>query len=167
MSDGQTRIIKRYSNRRIYDTHESRYITLLHVRGMVVEGVDFKIIDAKTGEDRTRLVLLQIIIEQESDRNPLFTTDSLQNFIRGCGASQHQGFSEFINQSVQFFRRQQEQFSSGVADMMEQNPAKAFADLSRQNMEMWQQMQGAFFGQPRSGKDSGKNSGKDSKDSQE
>jgi len=152
MSDESTRIIKKYPNRRIYDTHDSKYITLMDVRDMVVEGLDFKIVDAKSGDDLTRNVLLQIIIEQESAHNPLFTTDNLQNFIRYYGAGQQQGFSEFMNQSVAFFKQQQEQFSSSVSEMMEQNPVKVIADISQQNMEMWQNMQNAFFGQ---GKKSG------------
>ena len=152
MSDEPTRIIKKYPNRRIYDTQDSKYITLMDVRDMVVEGLDFKIVDAKSGDDLTRNVLLQIIIEQESANNPLFTTDNLQNFIRYYGAGQQQGFSEFMNQSVAFFKQQQEQFSSSVSEMMEQNPVKVIADISQQNMEMWQNMQNAFFGQ---GKKSG------------
>ena len=152
MSDEPTRIIKKYPNRRIYDTQDSKYITLMDVRDMVVEGLDFKIVDAKSGDDLTHNVLLQIIIEQESANNPLFTTDNLQNFIRYYGAGQQQGFSEFMNQSVAFFKQQQEQFSSSVSEMMEQNPVKVIADISQQNMEMWQNMQNAFFGQ---GKKSG------------
>ena len=152
MSDEPTRIIKKYPNRRIYDTRDSKYITLMDVRDMVVDGEDFKIVDAKSGDDLTRNVLLQIIIEQESAHNPLFTTDNLQNFIRYYGAGNQQGFSEFMNQSVAFFRQQQEQFNSSVSEMMEQNPVKVIADISQQNMEMWQNMQNAFFGQ---GKKSG------------
>ena len=154
MSDEPTRIIKKYPNRRIYDTQDSKYITLMDVRDMVVEGLDFKIVDAKSGDDLTRNVLLQIIIEQESANNPLFTTDNLQNFIRYYGAGQQQGFSEFMNQSVAFFKQQQEQFSSSVSEMMEQNPVKVIADISQQNMEMWQNMQNAFFGQGKKSGDS-------------
>ena len=154
MSDEPTRIIKKYPNRRIYDTQDSKYITLMDVRDMVVEGVDFKIVDAKSGDDLTRNVLLQIIIEQESAHNPLFTTDNLQNFIRYYGAGHQQGFSEFMNQSVAFFKQQQEQFSSSGSEMMEQNPVKVIADISQQNMEMWQNMQNAFFGQGKKSGDS-------------
>ena len=131
MSDEPTRIIKKYPNRRIYDTRDSKYITLMDVRDMVVDGEDFKIVDAKNGDDLTRNVLLQIIIEQESAHNPLFTTDNLQNFIRYYGAGNQQGFSEFMNQSVAFFKQQQEQFSSSVSEMMEQNPVKVIAATSR------------------------------------
>ncbi len=148
MSEDNTdiRIIKKYPNRRIYDTKDSKYITINDVRDMVVEGVEFKIIDAKSKKDITRSVLLQIIIEQESETNPLFTTDNLQNFIRYYGANHQQGFSEFINQSLSFFQQQQNQFNSSVSEMIDNNPVKVFSDISKQNIEMWQQMQGALFG---------------------
>ena len=147
MSENNLRIIKKYPNRRIYDTQDSKYITINDVRDMVVDGVEFKIVDAKSGDDITRSVLLQIIIEQESETNPLFSTDNLQNFIRYYGENQQQAFSDFINQSVSFFQQQQQQFQSNMEEMLEQNPVKVWSDISKKNLEMWQQMQGAFFGQ--------------------
>ena len=152
--DDDIRVIKKYPNRRIYDTQDSKYITVNDVRDMVVQGVEFKIIDAKTKKDITRSVLLQIIIEQESETNPLFTTDNLQNFIRYYGASHQKGFSEFITQSLSFFQEQQNQFNTSMSEMMEQTPVKMLTDISKQNMEMWQQMQNAMFGQSTSKKDS-------------
>jgi polyhydroxyalkanoate synthesis repressor PhaR len=147
MSEDTVRTIKKYPNRRIYDTQDSKYITVSDVRDMVVAGTEFKIIDAKTKKDITRSVLLQIIIEQESETNPLFSTDNLQNFIRYYGENQQHGFSDFINQSLSFFQNQQDQFSSSMSEMMENNPVKAWSEISKQNVEMWQQMQGAIFGQ--------------------
>lgn len=146
MSKDDVRIIKKYPNRRIYDTTDSKYITLGDVRSMVVEGVDFQVIDTQSKKDITRSILLQIIIEQESDNDPLFSTDNLQNFIRYYGENQRQGFSDFINQSMAFFQQQQDQFQSSVSEMMEQNPVKVWSDISKRNMEMWQNMQGAWFG---------------------
>ncbi len=147
MSDESVRTIKKYPNRRIYDTHDSKYITINDVRDMVVNGIEFKVIDTQSKKDITRSILLQIIIDQESESDPLFSTDNLQNFIRYYGENQQQGFSDFINQSLSFFQRQQEQFQSNMSDIMENNPVKVWSDISKQNMEMWQQMQGAFFGQ--------------------
>lgn len=147
MSDESIRTIKKYPNRRIYDTHDSKYITINDVRDMVVEGVEFKVIDTQSKKDITRSILLQIIIDQESENDPLFSTDNLQHFIRYYGENQQQGFSDFINQSLSFFQQQQEQFQSNMSDIMENNPVKVWSDISKQNMEMWQQMQGAFFGQ--------------------
>ncbi len=147
MSDDSVRTIKKYPNRRIYDTHESKYITINDVRDMVVNGIEFKVVDTQSKKDITRSILLQIIIDQESESDPLFSTDNLQNFIRYYGENQQQGFSDFINQSLSFFQQQQEQFQSNMSDIMENNPVKVWSDISKQNMEMWQQMQGAFFGQ--------------------
>ena len=146
MSDDSVRTIKKYPNRRIYDTHDSKYITINDVRDMVVNGIEFKVIDTQSKKDITRSILLQIIIDQESESDPLFSTDNLQNFIRYYGENQQQGFSDFINQSLSFFQQQQEQFQSNMSDIMENNPVKVWSDISKQNMEMWQQMQGAFFG---------------------
>ncbi len=146
MSKDHPRIIKKYPNRRIYDTAQSKYITLADVRDMVVRGVDFQVIDTQTKEDITRSILLQIIIEQESENDPLFSTDNLQNFIRYYGERQHQGFSEFINQSLSFFAQQQEQFQSSMNELMEQNPVQVWSDLGRQRMEMWQEIVGAWLG---------------------
>ena len=153
MSQDDVRIIKKYPNRRIYDTHESKYITLDAVRDMVVKGVEFKVIDTQSKKDITRSILLQIIIEQESDTNPLFSTDNLQNFIRYYGANQGQGFSNFLNQSLDFFQQQQEQIQDQMNEMMERSPVKMWNDISRRNMEMWQDMQGAFFGGASKNKD--------------
>ncbi len=146
MNEDTVRIIKKYPNRRIYDTQDSKYITISDVRNMIIEGIEFKIIDAKSKQDITRSVLLQIIIEQESETNPLFTTENLQNFIRYYGKNQQQGFSDFIGQSLSFFQQQQDQFQSNMTEMIDQSPVKVWSDISKQNMELWQQMQSALFG---------------------
>ncbi len=152
-TEDNIRIIKKYPNRRIYDTQESRYITLGDVRDMVIEGVDFQVIDTQSKKDITRSILLQIIIEQESEADPLFSTDNLQDFIRYYGESQRQGFSDFINQSLSFFQQQQDQFQDRMSELMDQSPVRMWSDISRQNMQMWEDMQGAIFGNPRSKKD--------------
>lgn len=145
-ADEGIRVIKKYPNRRIYDTHSSKYIKIDDIRDMIVEGTPFIVLDSKTGEDVTRSVLLQLIIEQESENNPLFTTDNLKAFIRYYGQSPHQPFAEFMNQSLSFFQHQQEQLSESFHDIMQKNPMKEFSDLYKKNMEMWQQMQDSFYG---------------------
>jgi len=146
MSEKSIRTIKKYPNRRIYDTEDSKYITVNDVRNMIVEGVEFKVIDTQTKKDITRSILLQIIIDQESDSDPLFSTDNLQDFIRYYGANQQQGFSDFMSQSLAFFHEQQNQFQSSVQEMMDQSPVKMWSDISKRNLQMWQEMQGALFG---------------------
>ena len=144
------RIIKKYPNRRIYDTHTSAYIKLDDIRQMVVQGIDFKVVDSKTKEDITRGVLLQLITEQESESDPLFSADNLKSFIHFYDQNQQQSFSEFINQSLAFFQHQQEQFNNSMKEMMNTNPLQVFSDYSKEynkkNTEMWQQMQTTFFG---------------------
>ncbi len=140
------RVIKKYPNRRIYDTHTSKYIKIDDIREMIVEGIPFVVLDSKSGDDVTRSVLLQLIIEQESETNPLFTTENLKTFIRYYGQVPHKPFSEFMDQSLSFFKHQQEQFSDSFSDMMQNNPMKAFTEMSKKNMEMWQKMSDGYFG---------------------
>lgn len=136
------RIIKKYPNRRLYDTESSCYITLAEVRELVVNEVPFKVVEQKTNEDITRSILLQIILEQESETNPLFSNDNLQRFIRYYGTGPQQGFSEFIGQSLQFFHDQQLEFGKAFEGLTSQNPMSVWADMTRKNMDTWSQMMG-------------------------
>jgi len=146
MAEDDIRVIKKYPNRRIYDTQTSKYIKIEDIRDFIVDGINFVVLDSKTGEDITRSVLLQLIIEQESENNPLFTTDNLKMFIRYYGQLPHQPFAEYMNQSLAFFQHQQEQLQGSFSDMMQNNPMKAFTEMSKKNMEMWQKMSEGFFG---------------------
>lgn len=144
--DDDVRIIKKYPNRRIYDTQESKYIKVEDIRDMIVAGIPFIVLDSKSGEDVTRSVLLQLIIEQESEQNPLFTTENLKTFIRYYGQVPHQPFAEFMNQSLSFFQHQQEQLTEQFSDMMHKNPMKEFSEMYKKNVELWEEMQKGFFG---------------------
>ena len=134
------RIIKKYPNRRLYDTFESRYITLQEVKDLVLEEDPFQVVDQKTGEDITRSILLQIILDQESDTNPLFSNDNLKRFIRFYGAGAHGGFSDFIGQSLQFFQDQQREFSKAMGEFSTQNPISFWNDVTKKNMETWSKL---------------------------
>ncbi len=144
MSDTEqpVRIIKKYPNRRLYDTESSRYITLAEVRELVINETPFIVVEKKTNEDITRSILLQIILEQESESNPLFSNDNLQRFIRYYGSAPHQGFSEFIGQSLQFFHDQQLDFGKAFEGIAGQNPMSVWADMTKKNMDTWGQMMG-------------------------
>ncbi|MDH5355255.1 MAG: polyhydroxyalkanoate synthesis repressor PhaR [Gammaproteobacteria bacterium] len=144
MSDEEQaiRIIKKYPNRRLYDTESSCYITLTEVRELVVSEIPFKVVEQKTNEDITRSILLQIILEQESETNPLFSNDNLQRFIRYYGSAPQQGFTEFIGQSLQFFHDQQLEFGKAFEGITSQNPMSVWADMTRKNMDTWSQMMG-------------------------
>ena len=144
-SGESVRIIKKYPNRRLYDTYHSVYIKLDDVREMVLSNTRFQIVDSKTGEDVTRSVLLQIIVEQESDIDPLFSSDNLLHFIRYYGQNQNTFFSEYLEKSLELFQYQQEQFDANMKEMASANPMKMFTDLAKQNAENWQALQENFF----------------------
>ena len=108
------RIIKKYPNRRLYDTEISSYITIDEVRQLVIDGEDFEVRDAKTGDDLTRMVLLQIISEYEDKGQPLFSTKLLSQFIRFYGDSMQGFMGSYLERSMQVFLDQQGQFRSQV-----------------------------------------------------
>ena len=141
----ETRIIKKYPNRRLYDTELSRYITLADVRELVMQVVEFKVIDANTNEDLTRSILLQIIIEQETGGEPLFTTDILSKMIRFYGNSIQGVFSNYLDKSLNLFVEQQVRVQEQFKDMVSTNPVEAMADLTKRNLEIWQEMQDSFL----------------------
>lgn len=139
------RIIKKYPNRRLYDTVESKYITLDDVRHLVINGVNFCVLDKKSGEDITRNILLQIIIEQEDEGEPIFTTDVLQQIIGFYGNSVQNLASDFIERSIALFREQQELVQKQLNTAVEGTPMEAFANLTQKNLEVWRKMQSDFL----------------------
>jgi len=113
----EMRVIKKYPNRRLYDTATSSYITLADVKKLVLENVEFKVIDAKTNEDLTRAILLQIIIDEESGGVPMFSSDMLTQIIRFYGNAMQGMMGTFLEKNIHTFmqiqQRLQEQ-SRGV-----------------------------------------------------
>jgi polyhydroxyalkanoate synthesis repressor PhaR len=144
--ENEKRVIKKYPNRRLYDTSESKYVTLSDVRELVLSGVSFCVIDKKSGDDITRSILLQIIIEQEEEGEPMFSADVLEQMIGFYGNSAQSMAGDFIQNSLQLFQQQQEELQSQISDAMQHNPmAAAFTEVTKRNMELWQQMQSTFF----------------------
>ena len=94
------RLIKKYPNRRLYDTKMSSYITLANVKQLVVEQAPFKVVDAKNGDDLTRAILLQIILEEESGGSPMFSQDVLMQFIRCYGTTMQSCIADHLQRSV-------------------------------------------------------------------
>ena len=99
----ESRIIKKYPNRRLYDTVESRYITLADIRRLVIERVDFIVIDKKSQTDITRSILLQVIAEQEHGNQPIMSREFLSQVIRSYGTPVHSGIAGALDQSVRQF----------------------------------------------------------------
>jgi len=97
------RLIKKYPNRRLYDTATSSYITLADVKQLVLEQVVFKVIDAKSDEDLTRSILLQIILEEESAGAPMFTSDMLSQIIRFYGNAMQGMMGSYLEKNIQTF----------------------------------------------------------------
>ena len=148
MTEKLKRVIKKYPNRRLYDTEESRYVTLCDIRKLVVEELRFCVIDKKTGEDITRSILLQIITEQEDCGQPLFTIDALEKIIGFYGKSVQGLAGESLCESINIFKDQQEKMQSQLTDALRLNPMTApLAEMTKQNLEVWNQMQAQFFKQ--------------------
>ena len=140
------RIIKKYPNRRLYDTEISRYITLEDARQLVVDGVDFRVVDVKTEEDLTRTILLQIISEQEHEGKPIFNTPMLAQLIRFYGNAYQSAFSEYLQNSLEMFSAQQQSLQKNFEQAVTGNPLAArMSEMTEQNLEAWRQMQNSFL----------------------
>src|SRR6516164_64839 len=110
------RIIKKYPNRRLYDTETSAYITLAEVKDLVLQYKEFQVQDAKSGEDLTRAILLQIILEEESGGVPMFSTDMLANIIRYYGHAMQGLMGSYLERSIHAFHEAQRRFQEQSAD---------------------------------------------------
>lgn len=142
------RIIKKYPNRRLYDTEISSYITLEDVRQLVIDGDHFEIRDAKTGCDLTRSVLLQIIAEDEGKGQPMLSPQLLSQIIRFYGDSLQGFMGPYLERSLQVFLDQQQQFRSQLNSLLGQAPWSMFNDLTERNLELWKAIQRNFFDAP-------------------
>ena len=129
------RTIKKYPNRRLYDTANSGYITLADVKQMVLENIEFQVVDAKSGEELTRAILLQIILEEESGGVPMFSSEMLAQMIRFYGSAQQTIMGQYIEQNVKAFlaiqKKLQDQAKQIYGDKMLLTP-----DLWKQFMQM-------------------------------
>lgn len=141
MNNTNTRIIKKYPNRRLYDTELSKYITLENVRKLVTDNIDFCVKDVKTDEDLTRGILLQIISDQEHDGEPFFSTSALSQIIRFYDDSMQSVAGDFIQKSLTLFVDQQKQMQDAVTN----NPLTTMSEIAENNLKMWQDMQEGFF----------------------
>ncbi|KLJ02166.1 polyhydroxyalkanoate synthesis repressor PhaR [Luteimonas sp. FCS-9] len=143
---GATRIIKKYPNRRLYDTEISSYITIEDVRQLIVDGENFEVRDAKSGEDLTRSVLLQIIADQESDGEPVLSTQLLSQIIRFYGDSMQGFMGSYLERSMQVFLDQQQQFRQQMGGLLGQTPWAMMNQLTERNLEMWKEFQKTMIG---------------------
>jgi polyhydroxyalkanoate synthesis repressor PhaR len=135
---GGVRILKKYPNRRLYDTLTSAYITLADVKQMVLEGAPFEVRDAKTGDELTRSILLQIILEEETGGMPMFSTAMLAQIIRFYGHAMQGAMGTYLEKNLQALAEMQGRFApaGGLYDM--QNLMGGYLEQSR---KLFQQMQ--------------------------
>ena len=150
-------VIKKYANRRLYNTATSAYVTLDHLATMVKEKTDFVVYDAKTGDDITRSVLAQIIFEQENKAGQnLLPTTFLRQLIRFYGDSMQMVVPKYLEQSIDTLTREQEKFRKQLANTFSGTPFAPLEEHVRRNMELFQQTFSMFkpFVPPRAGAES-------------
>ena len=134
-------IIKKYANRRLYNTETSSYITLEHLAAMTREGRDFKVVDAKTDDDITHNVLTQIIMEEESRGQTMLPVNFLRQLIALYGDSMQAMVPGYLEASMDSFRRNQDQFKAAVEGAFANSP---FAEIAKRNLEMFDVAAKAF-----------------------
>lgn len=139
------RIIKKYANRRLYDTEASRHVTLDGLRRLVVEGEDIEVIDDTNGEDITRTILLQVISEQEQGGRPILSAEMLKQIIRFYGNPMQDFMGQYLEQSVNTFLSQQRAMQEQVKRAFSGTPFTAVQDIASKNLELWSSMQEAMM----------------------
>jgi polyhydroxyalkanoate synthesis repressor PhaR len=125
------RLIKKYPNRRLYDTKTSVYITLADVKKLVMGGEEFQVVDAKSGEDLTRSILLQIILEEEAAGAPMFSSDVLTQFIRSYGNAMQGMLGAYLERNMQLFGE--------IQKSMREQSQKLYGEPTQFNEELWKQ----------------------------
>ncbi len=169
-----SRLIKKYPNRRLYDTRTSTYITLADVKQLVLDQEEFQVVDAKTTEDLTRSILLQIILEEEAGGAPMFTSDMLSQMIRFYGNAMQSVMGQYLETNLQAFVDMQDKMRDQAKTMFGQsklNPQDMWSKLaslqppamqnimssymenSHELAEQMQKQMRAMFGKDFSGKD--------------
>ena len=130
MSD-QLRLIKKYPNRRLYDTTDSGYITLADVKRMILDNVTFKVVDAKSNDDLTRQILLQIILEEESGGMPMFSSEMLTQLIRFYGHAMQGVMGSYLERNLQSFLQ--------IQAKLQEQAKNLYGDTSSLTPEVWKQ----------------------------
>lgn len=130
--------IKKYPNRRLYDTSKSEYINIDDILVMVQNHLDFQIVDSKTGEDHTKSILLQIISEQEvNDSRSLLTNTLLKQLIRFYNSDMQPYVRSYLEQSLAGLLEQQETMQQMVNNLVKTSPASMFTKMMEENMKLW------------------------------
>ena len=145
------RLIKKYPNRRLYDTHASSYVTLADIKSLVLDCEDFSVVDAKTNDDITRTILLQIILEEESGGVPMFTESVLAQIIRLYGNVMQSFMGSFLEKNVQIFAEAQEKFQNNSKNFLDNGftPNEKMAEFFSSNPQQFHNFFGDYMEQSR------------------
>lgn len=135
--DDGTIIIKKYANRRLYNTRTSKYITLDYLAELTRDEVDFKVVDARSGEDITHNVLTQIIMDEEASGENLLPVNFLRQIISMYGNSMQSVVPQFLEKSMESFKANQQQLQNALEGAMAANP---FAEMTKRNMQFFKNM---------------------------
>ena len=138
------RIIRKYANRRLYDTEASRHINKDDVRKLIAAGKEVRILEDGSGDDITRSVLLQLVAEQELGGKPVLSDQMLTQIIRFYDHPMQGVLGSYLQQSFETFLQQQSTMQEQMQELMRNGPFAVMKDVAKQNMEAWQAMQNAF-----------------------
>lgn len=141
----EPRVIKKYPNRRLYDTAESRYITLADIRRLVVDHIEFVVIDKKNQQDITRSILLQVIAEQEHSAQPMLSREFLSQVIRNHAEQAHGVMSSYLEQSIRLFSAQQRELRERIRQVTGSDALDAVASFAERNYQRWRTVQDEIF----------------------
>jgi polyhydroxyalkanoate synthesis repressor PhaR len=139
------RVIRKYPNRRLYDTVESRYVTLADIRRLVVERIDFVVLDRKSQQDITRSILLQVIAEQEGGTETLMSRDFLSQVIRSYGSGLHDFIGRYLDESIQLFAREQRELRDKFKNVVGIDPLETVTNVAQRNYQRWKSLQEEVF----------------------
>ncbi len=132
--------IKKYPNRRLYDSSRSQYVNLDYIRQLVIDHAEFEVVDSKSGKDLTKSILLQIISEEEtSEQQSLLTSQLLKQLIRFYGSDMQVFLRQYLEQSLANFLEQQDTVQSMMKNFANTGPLGVFGKMMEQNMSAWQQ----------------------------
>lgn len=132
--------IKKYPNRRLYDTSRSQYINLDYIHQLINEHEDFEVVDSKSGADLTKNILLQIISEEEtSEQQSLLTNQLLKQLIRFYGSDMQVFVRQYLEQSLTNFLEQQDTVQGMMKNLVDASPLNVFGKMMEKNMAAWQQ----------------------------
>lgn len=154
-------VVKKYANRRLYDTARSSYITLKDISEMIKDDLEFVVYDAKSGEDITRSVLAQIVLEQESEHENMLPTDFMRQLIGLYGESVQSMVPSYLAQAMDSFMKNQEQFRDQINESINMFSMDQIQEMNKRNMQMMQKTMSmfpipgmdAFAGTPEGSKD--------------